>query len=183
MPATGCQSRTADIYQAEFAKPDFWAKMTPEEKLDIADGLPDHINFEEDGRLPLSYIKYDPDFRQGLRLTQSHLEAGMLDPAWIAQAEQARQERAEGKFDDWKEQQFEEFWGQKQKVDPKALAGQSSTVKLNRLVEAGLFKEGDIFSYSRIFGQKKKTLVEKDCKVCLQTLPAYRQLIFTATRH
>ena len=147
--------------------------------------LPDHINFDADGRLPLDYIKYDPDFRDGVRQMQNHLAAGQLDPAWIAEAEQARKERAEGKFDQWKEEQFEEFWGQKQKVDPKALAGQSSTVKLNRLVEAGLFQAGDVFSYSRIFGQgKNRTLVEKDCKVrILIIIISECSLIITAARH
>ena len=76
------------------------------------------------------------------------------------------EERAQGKFDKWKEEQFEEFWGQKQKVDPKALAGQSSTVKLHRLIEADLCKVGDLWSYSRIFGKgKARVLVEKEFKV------------------
>ena len=99
---------------------------------------------------------------------QQDLAAGRYDPEWLRQAAQAMEQRANGDFDKWKEQEFEEFWGQKQKLDSKARAGQSGTIKLNRLVEAGLFREGDIFSYQRTFGRGKDRLtVEKDVKVCL----------------
>lgn len=114
-------------------------------------------------------MRYNPDFRSAVRQYQLDLEGGRYDPAWLAEADAAMEERAQGNFDQWKEEQFEEFWGQKQKVDSKALAGQSSTVKLNRLIEAGLCKVGDSWSYSRVFGQgKKKVLVEKVFKVCLR---------------
>ena len=97
---------------------------------------------------------------------QQDLAAGRYDPEWLRQAAEAMEQRANGDFDEWKDQEFEEFWGQKQKLDSKAKAGQSGTIKLNRLVEAGLFKEGDIFSYMRTFGRGKgKITVEKDVKV------------------
>jgi len=114
-------------------------------------------------------VRYNTDFRSAVRQYQLDLEAGRYDPAWLAEADAAMEERARGNFDQWKEEQFEEFWGQKQKVDPKALAGQSSTVKLHRLIEADLCKIGDLWSYSRVFGQgKKKVLVEKEFKVCIR---------------
>ena len=107
------------------------------------------------------------DFRHAIRMYQQDLAAGRYDPEWLRQAAEAMEQRANGDFDKWKENEFEEFWGQKQKLDSKARAGQSGTVKLNRLVEAGLFKEGDIFSYMRTFGRGKgKLTVEKDVKVC-----------------
>ena len=106
------------------------------------------------------------DFRHGIRMYQQDLEAGRYDPEWLRQAAQAMDRRAKGDFDAWKEQEYEEFWGQKQKLDAKTRAGQSGTIKLNRLIEAGLFKEGDIFSYKRTFGRGKgKLIVEKDIKV------------------
>ena len=107
------------------------------------------------------------DFRNGIRLYQNDLAEGRYDPEWLRQAAEAMEQRAAGDFDDWKEREFEEFWGQKQRLDPNARAGQSGTIKLNRLVEAGLFKEGDVFSYMRVFGRGKgKFTVEKDVKVC-----------------
>ena len=142
--------------------------MSPQQKIHLADMLPDHINFDAEGRLPMEYLKYDPDFRDGVRQAQTHLAAGMLDPAWIAEAEKAREERAAGEFDAFKEQEFEEYWGQKQTVDANKLAGKSPTVNFNRLVEMGYFKVGDVLSYSRSFKNKNKktsVLVEKDCKV------------------
>ncbi len=69
-------------------------------------------------------------------------------------------------FDAFKENQFEEFWGQKQKLDWQALAGESAKLKLDVMIRNGVFKEGDIFSYYRVIGRVNKTVLEKDCKVC-----------------
>lgn len=80
------------------------------------------------------------------------------------------QERAEGAFDNFKEQEFEEFWGQKQKLDKSLAAGESSQIKLDTLIENGLVREGDIWKLSRGFGSPgargRKVLVEKEAKVC-----------------
>ena len=114
------------------------------------------------------------DFRNGIRMYQQDLEAGRYDPEWLRQAAQAMDRRANGDFDAWKEQEYEEFWGQKQKLDTKARAGESGIIKLNRLIEAGLFKEGDVFSYKRTFGRGKgKLTVEKDVKVIWTLSPWY----------
>ena len=78
------------------------------------------------------------------------------------------EERAAGKFDDWKEREFEEFWGQKQKVDWKALAGDASQVKLEEMLREGLFKVGDVWSFDHTFGKGEKGVkIQKDCKVRL----------------
>lgn len=149
-------------------KPGFQASLTAEDRREIADLLPDHVNLSADGHLPDDFLRYNVDFRSAISQYQVDLREGRLEPTWLAEAAAAMEERAQGKFDKWKEEQFEEFWGQKQKVDSKALAGQSATVKLHHLVKADLCKVGDLWSYSRIFGQgKKRVLVEKDFKVCL----------------
>ena len=128
--------------------------------------MPDHINLTSEGFFDDKFVRYDMDFRNGIRLYQQDLEAGRYDPDWLRQAAQAMDRRANGDFDKWKEQEYEEFWGQKQRLDTKARAGQSGIIKLNRLIEAGLFKEGDVFSYKRTFGRGKgKLTVEKDVKV------------------
>ena len=76
------------------------------------------------------------------------------------------EERAAGEFDDFKEKEFEEFWGQKQRLPNKVLAGEMTTLKLETLVEAGMFRVGDVWSYSRNIGRgKEKTLLEKDVTV------------------
>ena len=100
---------------------------------------------------------------------QEDLEAGRYEPEWLAEAGQAMEERAAGKFDKYKEDQFEEFWGQKQKIDLRALAGDSTKTKLEQLLRDGFIKVGDEFSYRRVFGAPgaPKIMVEKDVKVCL----------------
>jgi hypothetical protein len=76
------------------------------------------------------------------------------------------EERADGAFDKWKEEQFEEFWGQKQKIDLKASAGESSKIRLTTLVENNCVRVGDVWKFSRAFGKGPgRVLVEKEVKV------------------
>lgn len=96
------------------------------------------------------------------------LEAGRYDADWLEEAAQAMEERAAGDFDDFKEREFEEFWGQKQRLSHSAIAGDMTTLKLEVLVKAGLYKLGDVWSFSRTVGRgKKRVVVEKDVPVRL----------------
>lgn len=88
-----------------------------------------------------------------------------MDPKWQAQAAAAMEMRAAGEFDDFKEQEYEAFWGQKQELPQRVLAGDASRVRLEEMVNAGVFKVGDVWSYSRAFGRRKATLVEKEVTV------------------
>lgn len=89
-----------------------------------------------------------------------------MDPEWQRQAHQAMEERAAGDFDAFKEREFEEFWGQKQKVDSKFLAGDASKVRLDEMLTAGLFKEGDVWSFSHTFGRREDAVsIQKECRV------------------
>lgn len=90
-----------------------------------------------------------------------------MDPKWQAQAAAAMEMRAAGEFDDFKEQEYEAFWGQKQELPQRVLAGDASRVRLEEMVNAGVFKVGDVWSYSRAFGRRKATLVEKEVTVSL----------------
>jgi len=112
-------------------------------------------------------LRYDNDWRDGIRQVQIDLEAGRYDPEWQRQAAEAMEERAAGKFDGYKEEHFEEWWGQKQKLSSDALAGNSTKMKLDVLVKVGLFRVGDVWSYARGFGKAKgdRVLVEKDVTV------------------
>src|SRR5207249_773775 len=100
------------------------------------------------------------------------LQNGRYDPEWQRQAHQAMKERANGKFDMFKEEQYEEFWGQKQKIDHGLIAGESSRVKLDTLVKHGVVQAGDVWKYSRTFGKgPERVLVEKEVRV-RKNLPA-----------
>ena len=152
---------------AEFSNPKTYENFTKSDWEDLRETLPPNVPINPDGySIPMTFFKYDPDFRRGIREFQEDLASGRLDPKWQADAAEAMEERARGEFDAYKEDQFEAFWGQKQKLDHDALAGESTKIKLDLLIQNGIFKVGDYFSYSRVFGRGKSgVLIEKDCKV------------------
>ena len=132
--------------------------------------MPEHM-LHPDGTIDMDqfwqFVKYSPIWKGTVRNFQEDLAAGRREPEWLAQAAQAMEERAEGKFDDWKEKNFEEFWGQKQKVDTKALSGMAASLKLDVLVKGNCFKVGDVWSYGRTFKREgdPKIFVEKNVMV------------------
>lgn len=117
--------------------------------------------------LPESFLRYDNPWRDAVRQFQVDLENGRYDLEWIRQADVAVQERANGEFDDFKEREFEEFWGQKQRMDKSLSAGESSQVKLMTLIEQGVVRMGDVWKISRSFNVPSgRLLIEKEAKVC-----------------
>ena len=125
--------------------------------------------------IAIEFLKYDPNFRRGVREFQEDLSMGRLEPKWLAAAGEAMEERARGEFDEYKENKFEAFWGQKQKLSHDALAGESTALKLDVMIENGLFRVGDDLVFTRAIGRKdQRILIEKECKVRFQkstTLP------------
>lgn len=106
------------------------------------------------------------DWRNGVREFQEGIARGYYDPEWRRQAGKAMEERAAGKFDEFKNKNFEQFYGQKKKLDYDALAGRSARIKLKELIDDGTFQVGDIWSYARVFGKGKGVfLIEKEVTV------------------
>lgn len=173
---------------AEFSDPKTYEDFTKSDWESLRETLAPNVPVNPDGySIPMTFFKYDPDFRRGIREFQEDLAAGRLDPKWQADAAQAMEERARGEFDAYKEDQFEAFWGQKQKLNYDALAGESSKIKLEMLIQNNIFKVGDYFSYSRVIGGKKgvlRVLIEKDCKVSeiLVTVPICQRSSLTVPR-
>ena len=161
-----------DLY-TELSDPKTYENFTREDWDDLRLSLPSSVPTSSDGySIPMDFFKYDADFRRGIREFQEDLSTGRLDPAWQVAAAQAMEERARGEFDAYKENQFEEFWGQKQKLDWHAVAGESAKLKLDVMIQNGIFQVGDYFSYSRVFGKSKnKLMVEKECKVLALYMP------------
>ncbi|KLJ12878.1 hypothetical protein EMPG_09471 [Blastomyces silverae] len=164
------------------ADPRAWTCLDEDEKKEIIALLPDDIQRYADPApkpegqedtdthvippLPESFVRYSNNWRDAVRQFQSDLETGKYDPEWQRQAAEAMEERAQGKFDKFKEEQFEEFWGQKQKLDHHVIAGESSRVKLGTLVENGVVRVGDVWRYSRSFGRgREKLLLEKEVRI------------------
>ncbi|KAF7597318.1 hypothetical protein BBP40_006258 [Aspergillus hancockii] len=158
------------------AHPEAWNCLDEAEKKEILDLLPEDLHpcprpSPDDPNakippLPESFLRYSNNWRDGVRHFQLDLQNGRYDPVWLREAEEAMRQRAEGKFDKFKEEEYEQFWGQKQKMDKTLAAGQSRQVKLSTLIEHGVVREGDVWKYSRAFSKgRNKLLIEKEAKI------------------
>ncbi|KAL3458687.1 Asx homology domain-containing protein [Aspergillus heterothallicus] len=172
---TSDKSQLIDLPLARLlALPEAWECLEEAEKKEILDLLPadthptPHPPPDEPTAkippLPESFVRYGEHWRDAIRHFQLDLQNGRYDPQWLHEAEEAVQQRAAGKFDKFKEEEFEEFWGQKQKMDRTLTAGQSSAVKLSTLIEHGVVRKGDIWKWSRAYA-RPKTLVEKEARI------------------
>ncbi|GAT29652.1 hypothetical protein RIB2604_03001850 [Aspergillus luchuensis] len=159
------------------ANPKAWNCLEESEKQEIIKLLPDSVHpdpnppTDDDSDVkipppPQEFLRYSNNWREGIRQFQVELQNGFHDPEWLRQAELAMEERAAGAFDRFKEEEFEEFWGQKQKMDKTLLAGQSSQVKLKTLIDHNVVREGDVWKYSRCFSKgADRVLVEKEARI------------------
>jgi hypothetical protein len=101
-----------------------------------------------------------------VRQFQLDLESGRYDPEWLQQAQDARERRQEGEFDNFKEREYEQFWGQKQKAEERAYAGESARVKLGTLIMEGVIQPGDVWRFYFVFGKAaERIVIEKECRV------------------
>lgn len=158
----------AHLVQKLLSQPETWAQFSQEELEEIGTKFADDVPRNENGSISIDWLRYNNDWRNAVRLWQADLEAGHLDPEWLRQAAEAMEDRAAGRFDKFKEDEFEQFWGQKQKMDPKMRAGESAALKLDDLIAAKLFREDDFWIYCRGFGFKNSPNhidIVKDCKV------------------
>ncbi|KAB8237727.1 uncharacterized protein BDW43DRAFT_297402 [Aspergillus alliaceus] len=175
MTSTSSQLINLDLVKL-LAQPEAWNCLDESEKKEVLDLLPEDLHPNPDPTpddpnakippLPESFLRYSNNWRDGIRHFQLDLQNGRYDPVWLRQADEAMQQRADGKFDKFKEEEFEQFWGQKQKMDKTLVAGQSSQVKLSTLLEHGAILTGDVWKYSRAFAKgKAKLLVEKEARI------------------
>jgi hypothetical protein len=105
----------------------------------------------------------NPALKEGFRNYQENLANGRYDPKFVAAATDAREKRMAGEFDDFKDKNFEEFWGQKQKLASDSIAGETSKIKIQTLVEHKMLRVGDVFSMRRSF--QGGTTIAKEAKV------------------
>ncbi|KAI9772842.1 MAG: hypothetical protein M1840_008724 [Geoglossum simile] len=120
-------------------------------------------------RFRQDFLRYNNDWKSAIRMFTEDLASGRYDPEWIHQAEKSMADRDQGDFDMWKEKEYEEFWGQKQKMAQNVIAGESNKIKLETLVRNDVFQVGDIWCFSRSFaslkGKKTGTLIEKEAMI------------------
>jgi hypothetical protein len=115
--------------------------------------MPDskHVINGSDGtpRISPDFLKYDPNWSYYVSRFQEDISEGRNDPAWISQAIQASEQRQNGDFDNFKDEEYEIFWGVKQKVAYNVVAGQSSALNLNVLFRENVLRRGDIWVLRR----------------------------------
>ena len=154
--------------QKYFANPQAWEILSEEEKQHLRCLLPPQVVLDENEAIPQEFLKYDSDWRNAIRQFKVDLQAGRYEAEWQQAAAEAMEERAAGKFDKFKEQEFEQFWGQKQKVPKNNIAGDVANVKLDDLIRDDLFKVGDVWSFAkgnRGTANREAMLIEKDVTV------------------
>jgi hypothetical protein len=121
--------------------------------------------------LPDSFVRYSNNWRDCIRQFQIDLQNGRYDPEWLRQADEARKERENGDFDSFKEQEYEEFWGQKQKLDKSLASGEASKVKLITLINQGVIQIGDVWRFNYVYGRGvDRIIIDKEARVRLNLI-------------
>lgn len=128
--------------------------------LDSTDPI---ANPNGEAMLAPDFFEFNQVFKDSLLEFQDDLAQGRYEPSYIIEAANARKARLEGAVDKYKDGQFELFWGQRQHSG--MVAGAAAAIKLPELIQKGLLREGDIWSYRRsIFS----ITIEKEVKVCYE---------------
>lgn len=148
-----------------------WTSLERDQQLKLISmlpnaSLPDWPESEDLPNVPMEFLKTNRSMQADVRLFQEDLKEGRHEPSWQRSAAEAMEKRANGDFDDWKERNREEFWGQKQKTIKDARAGDSAKYSLEDLVAAGCFEVGDAWNMRRTMGHgKNSVVVEKEATV------------------
>lgn len=173
---TSTKSKLATINLSDLLSNDrAWDELTRDQQVQLISMLPNNPLPQVLPDTPIpnvakAFLKGNSSFQADVRLFQEDLAAGRYDPIWLKDAHKASERRAAGDFDSWKEKNRETFWGQKQRVDYTALAGDSSLHDLPTLVASGYFQVGDVWLLQRGYrpgGGEKGFTVEKEATVCL----------------
>ena len=88
---------------------------------------------------------------------------GRNDPQWLNEAASAHAQRKAGAHDNWKDEQYEKFWGIKQRLASNVVAGTSANHSLQEMIERCVVKPGDVFKYRRNMKREGSLVkIEKD---------------------
>lgn len=161
---------------------DVWNQLSDSDKTHLMKFLPECDKVYEptsdisDPTAPKAELVDDfwdknPQLVNRIFQVETDIADGKYTPANQAAVIEARKRSEAGEFNQFKDNKFEQFWGQKQRVNYEAVAGDTSGVKLQTLVKHHALRVGDVFSLRRSFaiGEKKKKsdtiTIEKDAKV------------------
>ncbi|KAK7535554.1 Asx homology domain-containing protein [Phyllosticta citricarpa] len=153
--------------------PRAWESLSKEQQSQLISLLPNGPTIDPQGtegdslpNIPQQMLASNSALLSDIAMFGEDLREGRLDPDWQRDGQIAMEMRARGDFDEWKIQEMESFWGQKQKLQHDVLAGESSKIKLEELVREGTVQVGDVWLYKRTFGRAKDSVVvEKEATV------------------
>lgn len=153
-----------------------WSSLSSDQQKKLVSLLPNGSDLmckieEQKSNVLKECLMSNSAFQSDIRMFQEDLAEGRLQPALLAKAKAAMEKRSRGDFDEWKEEETERFWGQKQRIHHKVLAGESSKVKIEDLISSGCFQVDDRWLYVRSIHKKGKgsILIEKEAKVSAPT--------------
>ncbi|BFZ62314.1 hypothetical protein YB2330_003405 [Saitoella coloradoensis] len=115
---------------------------TPEKDLSKADLVP-------------SFFQRNQFLREAIADFVACLESDAYGIQALKTALATNEQRKQGKFDAWKDQEFESYWGQKQRLDSYAVAGDARGVSFADVVKASGACVGDVWVYQRGFAKGK----------------------------
>lgn len=94
-----------------------WSSLTEEQQRRLWRLLPPLDASGVMPSYPVTTHPLDTEYREYIRHIirkfEEDLAEGQTTKAYQKEAKEASKERAEGKFDEWKEEEREEYWGQK----------------------------------------------------------------------
>ncbi|KAK3684660.1 hypothetical protein LTR37_020061 [Vermiconidia calcicola] len=101
------------VLKALLRQDDAWTLLPQETRETLYSLLPEPQDGDPPHDPDVHPLKthYKPYIEEELRRWQEDLKDGREVKKWREEAMQAGKDRAEGKFDEWKEMQREEYWG------------------------------------------------------------------------
>ncbi|KAI8824839.1 ASXH domain-containing protein [Fimicolochytrium jonesii] len=148
---------TYDIFQMFTpAEQSSLASLVP--SIDLAQSPPSSLSTT----LPERFFNHNRHLRESVHEFQANLGNGFYEPQeWEAMVRGREGSRRE--FDEWKEQHYEEVWGEQLDQDEAGdeVASLAKTITLKDMCKAGVIRKADRLLYKKNFGGSLNISVEK----------------------
>ncbi|ODQ50200.1 hypothetical protein SAICODRAFT_179422 [Saitoella complicata NRRL Y-17804] len=126
------------------------------------------------------FLQYNSFLTEAIDDFTACLSSGAYAPSFLRSALVTNAACADGLYDSWKDSQSESYWGQKQRLDNPALAGDAKGVKLGDVVRGSNGVVGDVWVYDRIFTSKKGEMRIGGKRKTMDTMRVRKEVTLTA---
>ncbi|BFZ65025.1 hypothetical protein YB2330_006188 [Saitoella coloradoensis] len=133
-----------------------------------------------DAQLRFDFFHYNSFLSEAIDDFTACLSSGTYAPSFLRSALVTNAARADGLYDSWKASHFESYWGQKQRLDNSALAGDAKGVKLGDVMRGSNGVVGDVWVYDRIFTSKKGEMRMSGKRKTMDTMHVRKEVTLTA---